>query len=50
MHVGHKRELRQRFRDKYDCTHKIKFTRVIEKQYMWDIKENKAVKREGFIQ
>lgn len=31
-----KPHVRRKFREKYGCTHTIKFTREIDKDYVWD--------------
>ncbi len=31
---------------KYGCTHKIEFTREIDKEYLWDLDNNEPVRRE----
>lgn len=47
MAAGHKKVLRKRFREHYKCEHKVKFTLEKEKEYVWDLDSNKAIKVEG---
>jgi hypothetical protein len=49
MHKAHRKELRKRFKEKYHCPHKVHFSREVDKDHVWDIKQQKAIKREGFI-
>jgi hypothetical protein len=48
MHNAHKKVLRKRFKEKYGCEHKITFTKEMAKDYLWDVDNNKPIKREGF--
>lgn len=40
-----KPHIKRKFVEKYKCTHRLKFTREVDKNYMWDEKANKPVKR-----
>lgn len=42
-----KKAIRKKFWTQYKCEHVIKFTLEKEKEYVWDLEQNKAVKREG---
>lgn len=40
-----KPHIRRKFRDKYGCTHRVKFTREIAKDYLWNEELGEAVPR-----
>lgn len=40
-----KPHIRRKFRDKYKCTHTVKFTREVARDYKWDEKLNVSVPR-----
>lgn len=46
MYKGHEKQFRREiFPEKYNCTHKIRFTREIAKDYKWDEQKQVAVRR-----
>jgi hypothetical protein len=45
---GLRKPIRKRFWTEYKCQHVIKFTLEKEKVWVWDLDQNKAVKRELF--
>lgn len=40
-----KPHIRRKFREKYGCTHRIKFTRIVDPNYKWDEVNNVLVAR-----
>lgn len=42
-----KKAVRKKFWTVYKCEHIIKFTLEKDKEYVWDVDQNKAIKREG---
>lgn len=40
-----KPHIRRKFREAYGCTHKVKFTREVDKTHMWDEQAGVAVPR-----
>ena len=48
MAEGHKKVLRQRFREHYGCPHAVLFDLEIDKQYVWDVENKKPIKRSNF--
>lgn len=45
---AHEKHMKKTWPETHGCEHKIKFTRIIDEEYLWDVKNNKPVKREGF--
>lgn len=45
MFEGHEKLNKQEWPKRYKCKHKITFTRELDKNYVWDLTQNKAVKR-----
>ena len=41
-----KHHIKRKFVEKYKCTHRLKFTREIDKKYLWDEVNNVPVLRE----
>ena len=40
-----KPHIKRKFRREYGCTHKLKFTRIMDKKYVWDEVNNVVVER-----
>jgi len=47
MFKAHEKYAKKTWPETHGCTHKIKFTREIDKTHLWDVETNSPVKREG---